>query len=68
MDKKLRVLFDYQTFEQDPELQRVIDSVRARFSKRILSDDEADLVAAAGQPEAAFLRKKPPEKENENTR
>lgn len=67
MEKKLSLLFDYQTFEQDPELQRVIDSVRARFSKRMLSDDEADLVAAAGQPEAAFLRKKPPRKENGDT-
>ena len=59
MEKKLSLLFDYQKFQQNPELQRVIDQVNARFSKRKLSDDEADLVFAAGQPETALLRKKP---------
>ncbi len=67
MEKKLSLLFDYQKFEQNPELQRVIDAVHARLSKRGLSDDEADLVAAAGQPGTANLRKKPREDENEIT-
>ena len=65
VEKKLSLLFDYQKFAQNPELQRVIDKVHARFSKRELSDEEADLVAAAGQPEMASLRKKPREKEND---
>lgn len=64
IDKKLSLLFDYQEFEQNPELQRIIDSVAARFSKRRLSDDEADLIAAAGRPEMS-LRKKPQNKEND---
>ena len=66
MDKKLSLLFDYQKFEQNPELQSVIDTVKARFSARQLSDDEADLVAAAGLPGTALLRKKPQDKENDN--
>ena len=66
MEEKLSLLFDFQLFEREPELQSVIDTVRARFSPaRELSDDEADLVAAAGQPEA-FLRKKPREKEHDD--
>ena len=65
MEKKLSLLFDYQKFEQNPELQRVIDAVHARLSKRRLSDNEADLVAAAGRPETANQRKKPREDENE---
>ena len=67
MERKLSLLFDYQQFEQEPELQSVIDAVLARFSPaRELSDEEADQVAAAGQPEAGFPRKKPPEKENDD--
>ncbi len=67
MEKKLSLLFDFQLFEREPELQSVIDAVHARFSSaRKLSDDEADLVSAAGQPETAYLRKKPPEKEKDD--
>ena len=65
MEKKLSLLFDYQKFEQNAELQRVIDSVYARLPSRKLSDDEADLVAAAGLPGSALPRKKPRDKENE---
>ena len=67
MDRELSLLFDYQLFEQDAELQSVIDAVCARFPSRLLSDDEADLVAAAGQPEMALLRKNPLNKENESS-
>ena len=67
MDRELSLLFDYQLFEQDAELQSVIDAVSARFPSRLLSDDEADLVAAAGQPEMALLRKNPLNKENESS-
>ena len=66
MDKKLSLLFDYQKFEGNVELQSVIDKVNARFSSsRRLSDDEADLVAAAGLPGTALPRKKPRDKEND---
>ena len=64
-EKKLSLLFDYQAFENNAELQRVIDRVNSRFTSRMLSDDEADLVAAAGQPEMALLRKQPRKKDNE---
>ncbi len=65
MEKKLSLLFDYQKFEQNPELQRVIDNVQAHFRKQKLSDDEADMVFAAGQPEIASLRKDPQKKKND---
>ena len=57
MEKELRRLFDYQKFERNAELQSVIDRVHARYTKRMLSDEEADQVAAAGMPETAFLQK-----------
>ena len=58
MEKRLRRLFDYQKFEQNAELQSVVDAVHARYSSaRMLSDEEADQVAAAGMPETAFLQK-----------
>ena len=57
-DKIFDLLFDYQTFEPNAELQEIIDQVNARFPSRMLSDDEADLVAAAGLPGMALLRKK----------
>ena len=56
-DKKLELLFDYQTFAENEELQRIIDRINARFPSRKLSDDEAELVAAAGTPDTAFRRK-----------
>ena len=40
MENKLSLLFDYQKFEQNAELQSVIDSVYARFRSRKLSDEE----------------------------
>ena len=52
MEKKLASLFDFQKFEANPALQRVIDSVHARYGARMLSDEELDLVNAAGAPEA----------------
>ena len=67
MEKKLSLLFDYQKFQQNPELQHVIDSVHARFRKQKLSDDEADMVFAAGQPEIASLRKKPQKDKDDKT-
>ena len=66
MEKRLRRLFDYQKFEQNAELQSVVDAVHARYSSaRILSDEEADQVNAAGSPEMAFLRNRDPQKDQE---
>ena len=59
MEKILRNLFDFQRYEKNADLQSVIDSVHARYSAKLLSDDEAELVAAAGTPEAALKQKDP---------
>ena len=61
MEKKISLLFDFQDFEKNEELQAVIDAVHARYAARQLSDDEAEYVAAAGSPEAAVKQKKPEE-------
>ena len=60
MERKLRALFDYQKFEQNKDLQKVIDRVHARYrssTARMLDDDEADMVAAAGLPDTAMKKK-----------
>ena len=54
MNQKLRTLFDYQRFERNPNLARVIENVESRYGIgeqngiRKLSEDELDLVTAAG--------------------
>ena len=45
MEKKLRQLFDYQKFEEEPHLEKLI---RAAEKRRAISDDEAESVATAG--------------------
>jgi len=45
---KLQNLFDYQHFENDLRLQKVIDGVHRRVEERELTDDELDSVSAAG--------------------
>ena len=69
MEKKLRALFDFQKYEQNEDLQKVIDRVHARYSgsARMLSDDEADLVAAAGMPETAMKRKSLLDQDDDNS-
>ena len=67
MEQKLRSLFEFQIFEQNTDLQSVIDSVHARFKARMLSDDEADQVAAAGMPGTAEKRKDPFKDEHERS-
>ena len=69
LEKKLRALFDFQKYEQNADLQSVIDRVHARYSNnaRMLSDDEADLVAAAGMPETAMKRKSLLDHEDDNS-
>ncbi len=47
MENKLKRLFDYQKFEKNANLEHVIqDSVER--SSRMLSDDDLEMVAAAG--------------------
>ena len=45
---KLSMLFDYQRFEKNVRLQKVIDEAHRRIEARELTDDELDQVAAAG--------------------
>ncbi len=50
MERKLAALFDYQKFEGNQDLQKVIDAVHARVARRELTMDELVLVNAAGDP------------------
>ena len=61
MEERLRLLFDFQGYEKNADLQAVIDAVHARYSARELRDDEVDSVAAAGMPGATSRRKDPKE-------
>lgn len=49
-------LFDYQRFEDDPQLQSLIDGVESTYGAE-LSDDELIQVSAAGE----LYRKKQPD-------
>lgn len=51
MEALLRRLFDYQKFERDPSLQRVIDGITARREARALSDEDVNGLFAAGDPD-----------------
>ena len=59
MEEVISLLFDFQSFEENEDLQSVIDAVHSRYESRQLNDDEAEFVAAAGRPEAAFKHKDP---------
>ena len=52
MENKLKQLFGYQRFEENRELQQVIDSVHAKYAKRELALDDLEMVLHQ-QPEAA---------------
>ena len=49
---KLTLLFGYQRFEGNRNLQQAIDSVHGRYHARELSLDNRDMIAAAGTPAA----------------
>ena len=69
LETKLRALFDYQKFEQNADLQNVIDRVHARYRSshaRMLDDDEADMVAAAGVPDTAMKKQSLFDKEKDD--
>ena len=51
-DRLLAKLFDFQRFEDDPTLRRVIDEVEDRWSDEELSGDELSALSAAGDPYA----------------
>lgn len=47
MEKKLKALFDYQRFEKNERLGKIIKETESRY-ERELSDDDLSLVNAAG--------------------
>ena len=49
MENKLNKLFDYQRFEQNEKLEKLIYETESRYAKG-LSDDDLFLVNAAGEP------------------
>lgn len=48
MERTLKQLFDYQKFDNNPELERLVDTVHSRYANRELSIDDVDQVFAAG--------------------
>ena len=48
MEKKLKKLFDFQRFEQNERLEKLIRETESRYAKE-LSDDDLSLVNAAGE-------------------
>ena len=47
--KKLSQAFDFQKFQQNPRLAGVIRDVEGRYAGTALSDDDLELVSAAGE-------------------
>lgn len=48
MDKKLKMLFDYQRFEKNQRLEELIRETESRYAKE-LSEEDLSLVSAAGE-------------------
>ena len=48
MNKKLKMLFDYQRFEQNEKLEKLIQETESRYAKE-LSEEDLSLVSAAGE-------------------
>ena len=48
VDKKLKELFDFQKFEKNPRLEKMIGETEERCGRE-LSDDELSGVSAAGE-------------------
>ena len=55
MSELLKKLFDYQRFEGNSDLQELIDQAESKGAVR-LSDDDLELVNAAGQLRARDYR------------
>ena len=48
MEVKLKMLFDYQRYEPSSRLAKLIAQTESRGQRRLLSDEETELVSAAG--------------------
>ncbi len=58
MERKLTKMFDYQKFEKNADLERLIDSVHSRYGIRELSMDDMEMVSAAGVPDLPLKESK----------
>ena len=63
MESRLRGAFEYQKFDGNLKLQRVIDSVHSRYGMRELEDLE--MVSAAGIPEIMKKGKNDPKEQKQ---
>ena len=48
MDKKLKSMFEFQRFQNNPRLAKMIQETEQRYAGE-LSDEDLDFVAAAGE-------------------
>ena len=71
--KKLSQAFDYQKFQHNPKLDAITRDVESRYDKADLSDDDLELVSAAGEttvptmhPETLLGRHARPDNMEEN--
>ncbi|MBQ6594720.1 MAG: hypothetical protein IJH78_03555 [Clostridia bacterium] len=67
MEDRIRSLFDYQKYEKNEALQAIVDAVHARYTPRALSDEEVELIAAAGIQGTGDKRNAPWEKDDEQS-
>jgi len=61
MERILKNLFDYQRYQPNAQLGKLIEETRSRYS--LVSDDDLELVSAAGDIYAEAARKPPEEHE-----
>ena len=71
--KKLSHAFDFQKFQQNPKLAGIVRETEGRYAKAALSDDDLELVSAAGEttvptmnPEVLLGRHARPDNPEEN--
>ena len=55
MDKKLRSLFEFQKFENNSRLSKLIQETESRYASE-LSDEDLDFVSAAGEAELSVKK------------
>lgn len=59
MEKKLKSLFEYQRFENEPRLAKLIAEAEAAGKKEnALDDEDLELLFAAGEAEKAETEKR----------
>ncbi len=56
MENKMKKLFEYQRFENNARLAKLINETESRYAAA-LDDDDLDIVAAAGEVEKDYEKK-----------